>query len=350
MANEDQTTQSSLKSALESEDLLKVAQVASSDELKRLVDAEQLFEKLYQRKRRSSRIAVASQALVGYVALAGFFANAYQNWTNKKQQEEQSKLDNLRWEREFKRAQDADKYRAFFETSALVTDGKNPDKRLVGYALLKEFVDDKDYNSKATLMLEESLAQELRDDTSERGLDEAHRTAVVAILSALSHTSECKSLERASRSVDKLARHRTKTDDLLELGDVYGIYVRRLIGRAAEICPNLKDFRLVRKPIRDTLIRLPDLGGFRSKITAAQATKRIAEILRDHCTDEIESTGVTECPEIWKGYDHICDVAEKHDPKEYKEEAQACALMKASIPPPAATLDGTRSSSGAKPQ
>src|SRR5258708_34417858 len=96
--------------AIEREDLMTMASIASKDEIDRLRAAEELFEKHYQRKRRSSRIAVASQALVGYVALAGFFANAYQNWNNKKQQQDQATTDNLRWEREFKRAQDADKY------------------------------------------------------------------------------------------------------------------------------------------------------------------------------------------------------------------------------------------------
>ena len=41
----------------------------------------------------------------------------------------------------------------------LATDSANADKRLVGYALLQEFVSDNDYNIKAMLMLEESLAR-----------------------------------------------------------------------------------------------------------------------------------------------------------------------------------------------
>jgi hypothetical protein len=346
MANEDH---SELKQALDREDLLSVVQIADGEQIKRLVSAEELFEKRYQRRKRSSTIAAASQAVVGYVALAGFFANAYQNWNNKKQQEEQAKLDNARWEREFKRAQDADKYRAFFETSALVTDAKNPDKRLVGYALLKEFVDDKDYNSKATLMLEESLAQELRNEGGDGGLDEAHRNAVVAILSALSHTTDCKALERAARTIDKLARHHAKTGDVEGVREAFGIYVRRLVGRAADGCPNPKDFKSVRKPLRDTLMKLPELGGLSGKVTPAAAIERIAEILRDHCVEEIGSTGVTDCPEIWRGYDKICTSAEKNDPKVYKDEAAGCALMRASAPPPPAAPDASGTSSAARP-
>ena len=51
--------------------------------------------------------------------------------------------------------------------------------------VLQEFVQDRDYTQKAMLMLEESLSQELRSNTSP-GLDAEHRAAVVAILTALS--------------------------------------------------------------------------------------------------------------------------------------------------------------------
>ena len=178
------TDDPTVKRALEQEDPITLARGASSEELARLIAAEELLEKRHARKRRNARLFLLAQAMVGYVALAGFFANAYQNWNNKKQAEDRARQDEERWAKEFKRAQDADKYRAFFATSALATDASNPDKRLVGYALLKEFVADPDYNSKATFMLEESLALELRDDKGP-GLDEIHRAAVLAIVSAL---------------------------------------------------------------------------------------------------------------------------------------------------------------------
>src|SRR5947209_20403073 len=118
-----------IREALEREDPLAAARSTDIQHLERVRLAEDIFEKRYARRRRSSRFAMVAQALVGYVALAGFFANAFQNWNNKKQAEDRARLDEERWGKEFKRAQDADKYRAFFETSALVTDTGNPDKR-----------------------------------------------------------------------------------------------------------------------------------------------------------------------------------------------------------------------------
>lgn len=323
-----------VQEALAREDLLALSRLATTDEIQRLKAAEELFEKRRLRKSRISRLGTASAALVGYVALAGFFANAYQNFTNKRQQEEQARADNERWEKEFKRAQDADKYRAFFETSALATDTTNPDKRLVGYALLNEFVNDADYNSKARLMLEESLAQELRYSSSESGLDESHRYAIVAILSALGYTRECNALENASKSVDKLTRHVRRSEDVPEAAEVFGIYVRKLFGRAARVCESVKDFRAVRRPLTDTLLKFPELAGLKGKITAAEANKRIAEILRDRCFEEMNSTAITGCRSVWRGYERICAAQRAANAVELAEDADACAVMKESEPPP----------------
>ena len=155
--------------------------------------------------------------LVGWVAILGFCVNAYQSWTNKQQAERQSQVDQDRWSKEFQRAREADKYRAFFETTVLATDTANADKRLVGYALLQEFVSQSDYSSKAMLMLEESLAQELRKNTGQ-GIDEAHRNSVVAIVTALSETRDCGALARAARSIDKVAQRLNRYGDVEEAG------------------------------------------------------------------------------------------------------------------------------------
>ncbi len=318
-----------LHAALEKEDPLAVASVATVEELERLRAAEELFEKRYARRRRTSRFFSFAQALVGWVALAGFFANAYQNWNNKKQAEERARADEERWAKEFKRAQDADKYRAFFETAALATDAKNADKRLVGYALLKEFVDDRDYNSKATLMLEESLAQELRENTAPVGLDEERQAAVPAILTALAQTSDCRSLARAARSVDKLAKRHVEVEDAEETGEVFRVYVRRLVGRAAEVCPSPKEFRAVRQPLRDTLVKLPELGGLapKGKLTPADANRRIAELLLARCNEESEASGATDCPEVLKGYRDLCQASRDKERAEYQNEAAACQVF-----------------------
>jgi hypothetical protein len=294
-----------LKDGLESEDPLALARAASNEELERISLAEDVLEKRHQRRKRSARWAMIAQQLVGYVALAGFFANAYQNWNNKKQAEERARADEERWAKEFKRAQDADKYRAFFETSALATDPGNADKRLVGYALLKEFVDDKDYNSKATFMLEESLALELRDDRAP-GLDEPHRAAVVAILSALSHTSDCRALARAARSIEKLATRHAQSQDLEESREVVSLYVLRLIGRGSTVC-SAKDLLEVRKPIRDLVLRQPVMAQLTGKPTPADVDRRLAEMLKARCEEEMKSGVSSECADVPRAWKKMCD-------------------------------------------
>jgi hypothetical protein len=290
---------------LQSEEPADLAQAATLEELKRHIAAEKLLERRFQRKRRTARIFNMSQALVGYVALAGFFANAYQNYISKKQAEARAELDEARWAKEFKRAQDADKYRAFFETSALATDPHNADKRLVGYALLKEFVDDKDYNAKATFMLEESLALELRDE-HEPGLDEPHRAAVVAILTALSHTSDCKALGRAARTIDKLALRHAQRQDLDEASEVLGLYVLRVVGRATQVCQP-KDLIEARRPIRDFLLKQPTIGGLTGKPAPADVDRRIVAILRQRSADEVAG-GVAESSDVPAALDKACKV------------------------------------------
>jgi hypothetical protein len=307
------------------EDPFALAKAASQEELEKLHLAEEFFERRYHRRKRSTKFAIASQALVGYVAFAGLAVNAYQSYANNQKQLRQQETDNERWNKEFERAKEADKYRAFFETSVLATDPTNPDKRLVGYALLQEFVEDKSYNSKATLMLEESLIQELRGDTSASGLDDAHRNAVVAILTSLSQTSDCHALERPARSIGKIARHHQETNDLEETTEVFDVYVRRVIGRAALICPTMKEFRTIRQPIRETMIHLPEIGGLKGKVSAAEADTQIARLLVARCTNELSVSGASDCPEIYNHFEKLCASTKK---AELAEDEGACAVLK----------------------
>jgi len=249
-----------VRNALAAKDPYALAAAANKEQLDSLRSAEELIEADRKRLQSSSRFTVAAQILVGWVAILGFCVNAYQSWTNKQQAERQSQVDQDRWSKEFQRAREADKYRAFFETTVLATDTANADKRLVGYALLQEFVSDSDYSSKAMLMLEESLAQELRRNTGQ-GIDEAHRNSVVAIVTALSETRDCGALARAARSIDKVAQRLNRYGDVEEAGEVFDVYVRRLVGRAAEVCTTMADFRTVRRPLRDTLVKAPKIGG-----------------------------------------------------------------------------------------
>jgi len=42
--------------------------------------------------------------------------------------------------------------------------------------------------------------------------------------------------------------------------------LRKLFGRAARVCDNVKDFRSVRRPLTDTLLKFPELGGWELKL------------------------------------------------------------------------------------
>jgi hypothetical protein len=321
-----------IQAAIAANDAVALAKLASVDELNRLKAAEEVVELARTRTRSSFTLATVSQLIVGVVALGGMLMSIYQVSTNRAQQAAQSASDQERWNKEFQRAQRADKYRAFFETSVLATDPANADKRLVGYALLQEFVEDDEYNSKATLMLEESLMQELRSDTK-AGLDEAHRNAVVAIVSALAQSSDCKALERASRSISRITQRHLSGGDVEETQEVFAIYVRRLVGRATLRCKTMKEFDLVRRPLSDALVKIPEIGGLKGKLTEAEANARIARLLVERCSNEVEIGGGGECLAITEHYGSLCTGAPK-------TETTACQVMKDALPmmsKPAAT-------------
>jgi hypothetical protein len=309
-----------IQAAISANDAVALAKAATHEELERLKAAEEVVELARTRTRSSFTLATISQLIVGVVALGGMLLNIYQMRVNRSGQQEQGQADQERWNKEFQRAQRADKYRAFFETSVLATDPSNADKRLVGYALLQEFVEDEEYNSKATLMLEESLMQELRSDTG-AGLDEAHRNAVVAIVSALSQSSDCRALERGARSIARIAQRHVKGGDAEETQEIFDIYVRRLIGRAATACKTMKELASVRRPLADALLKLPEIGGLKGKVTEAEAYERIARLLVDHCTGEVAMGGGGECAAISDHYAALCAGAPK-------DEEAACALFK----------------------
>jgi hypothetical protein len=325
-----------VEKAIEDEDPVALAGSASPGEIRRLEMAERVLELKYNRKRRTSRLA----NVMSLVAFAGLGANAFQSYVNAKSQEKLREKDDQRWAMEFARAKQADKYRAFFETSALATDQANADKRLVGYALLQEFVDDKDYNDKAVLMLEEALIGELEKD-KEPGLSEEHRASVVAIVTALSSSSDCRALAKASRTIDRIAKRLGKSGDVAEAQEVFAVFVRRLIGRAAEICKTPAEIGDVDRPLRASLMVAPDLGGLKGKVTVTQAGERIAQILRDECRSEMSVSGMSSCPAILRAYDHICEMTTN------PVAAPACAVIKAAqadipatIASPAGDSDG----------
>jgi hypothetical protein len=316
-------TPQDVRHALESQDPFALASVGSAEELSRLKSALDLIDADQKRKQTHNRFSVASQVLVGWVAIAGFGVNAYQSFANKQNQERQAKVDQDRWDKEFQRAREADKYRSFFESSMLATDQSNADKRMVGYALLQEFVRDDAYNAKATLMLEESLVEEMRSNT-DQGIDEPHRNAVVAIVTALADSSDCHALIRAAKSFDKVAKRHAKFGDVEETGEIFKVYIRRLVGQAAEACNKRSDdFKNIRRPIRDTLIKQPDIAGLKPPVTVTAANTRVAELLRDRCLEDIAVSGASECPDIFKNYAEMCKAKDMTN----REEAGACAVV-----------------------
>jgi hypothetical protein len=313
-----------VQSALQSQDPFALAAAGSAEELSKLKSSLDLIEADQKRKQTHNRFTVASQVLVGWVAIAGFGVNAYQSFANKQNQERQAKADQDRWDKEFARARDADKYRSFFESSMLATDQTNADKRMVGYALLQEFVRDEAYNAKATLMLEESLVEELRSNT-DKGIDEPHRNAIVAIVTALADSSDCHALSRAAKSIDRVAKRHAQYGDVEESGEIFKVYIRRLVGQAAEACNKRPDdFKAVRRPIRDTLVKQPDIAGLKPPVTQAAANTRVAELLRDRCLEDIAVSGASDCPDVFKAYNELCRNKEMNN----KDEAGACGVMR----------------------
>jgi hypothetical protein len=289
--------------ALENQDPLKLVRSLSADEIGRLELAEKVLELEHNRRKRTSPLS----SVVSLVAFGGLAVNAFQSYSAGKTQERLREADQGRWEKEFERAKAADRYNAFLATSALATDNSNADKRLVGYALLEEFVDDKDYNAKSTLMLEQALFDELdRDDVE--GLSEEHRNSVTAILSALSGTEDCGALSRAVRSIGRIAKRRAKTNDVAEAQEVFDLYVRRLYGRAAIICKTPEDFRQVEKTLSESLVKAPELGGLppKLKLTPADANLRLTTLLIEDCKSELQITEVGDCTDVLRSFDGMC--------------------------------------------
>ncbi len=313
-----------VRAALEQQDPFALAQVGSKEELDRLKGALDLIDADVKRKQTHNRFAIASQVLVGWVAIAGLAVNAYQSFANKQNQERQAKVDQDRWDKEFQRAREADKYRSFFESSMLATDQTNSDKRMVGYALLQEFVRDEAYNAKATRMLEESLVEELNSNT-DKGIDEPHRNAVVAIVTALADSSDCHALTSAAKSFDRVAKRHAKFGDAEETSEIFKVYVRRLVGHAAVACEKRpEDFKNVRRPMRDTLMKQPDILGLKAPVTIRLANTRLAEALRDRCLEDIAVSGASDCPEIFKSYVALCQQPGMNAP----DEVGACAVLR----------------------
>jgi hypothetical protein len=134
-------------------------------------------------------------------------------------------------------------------------------------------------------------------------------------------------------------RH-ARVRDEVETREVIEVYVRRLVGRAAQVCTSLKEFRAVRRPIRDTMLKNPELLGL-NEPTGREANLLVAEILRQRCQDEQSISGATDCPEVLRGYAALC--AKGLDGPEAQDDGPACEVARegaGALPAPPAALPG----------
>jgi len=152
---------------------------------------------------------------------------------------------------------------------------------------------------------------------------------VVSIVTALSASEDCKAMEQAARSIDKVAARHAKAQDVEETSSIFHIYVRRLAGRAALVCKTMRDFSQVRRPLIETVLRLPEIIDVKGKLTWSQANEQIARMLIDDCREEVGVTGVTECPSIMQHYETLCTQKSKDKTqKDHKDDDAACALVR----------------------
>jgi hypothetical protein len=139
--------------------------------------------------------------------------------------------------------------------------------------------------------------------------------------------------------VDRVARRHARVKDQGETREVIEVYVRRLVGRAGLVCGSLEDFGAVRRPIRDTMLKSPDLLGLNDP-SEGDANLLIAELLRQGCQEELAYSGATNCPELLRGYAALCAKGGAAP-----DELPACEVVTSAakaLPPAAAQPDAAR--------
>ena len=333
------TSKEAIEQALKHNDPQPIAEL-DLHELEKLRIAEEILEARFHAKKRASTIAVVSSAMVGYVALAGFFANAYQNYLNKIHLQEQSDREEKKWQQEFERGRRADAYKTFYDVSALVTDSVNPERRLIGYALMDEFVANSDYHPQAVAILQEALDRELRESANEPpvvGLSKEHEIAVSQIIQAMSASTSCREFALTAGSIGGIVKH-ARSADLIETRELFSLYTRRLVGRATLVCKDIKEFDSVREPIREALKRLPQVAGLDKNPAPLDTNFGIAKLLVDACVEEQQDLGGTECLEIRKKFQSYCHDAQKSK-DEWKVEQRGCDAVAAWPEPPPSVIE-----------
>ena len=318
-----------IRDALAARDPVKLAQAAGAG-IGALKAAEDVIEAREKAEDKPSKLAIASQALVGWLALIGVALNVFQMYANHKQYQESRAADQERWQLEFQRSQESDKHNAFFQVSALITDSVI-DRRVLGYALVAEFMGDKEYYDKAQLMLSERLAAEV----DAKDFDEAHRNAVRVIVRTLSQTKDCVALIQGASAIHRL---KTARDEQMNgedgistpVEDLYADFVRYIYGRALVVCAGRYDeLRLVRNELRSAM--LPMMKGADNKEKAIAANKLIVQYMRDRCLDEPQGAQ-SECPAIFEAFSRRCQHIEQKKPDDWATEKEACAMAEQTKP------------------
>jgi len=318
-----------IREALDAKDPVKLALAAGPD-MAALKAAEDVIAARARADEKPNKFALASQALVGWLALIGVALNVFQMYSNRKQFDQQRTAEEARWKLEFDRTRASDKHNAFFQVAALVTDGE-VDRRLLGYALLGEFMGDKEYYDKAQLMLGERMAAE----TQAKDFNESHRNALRVIVRTLSQTKDCEALIQGATAIHHLRRARDvqlSGDDGIgtPVEELYADFVRYIYGRALLVCGGRHDeVILIRNEIRSAL--LPYVKGKDEREKRAAGNKLMAQYLRDRCLDEPPGAS-SECPGIFNAWLLSCKTEEKKDPKAFVFEKEGCDLAKEALP------------------
>jgi hypothetical protein len=329
MPDEQKIDEQKIKEALSSRDPVKLAEAAGSS-ISALKAAEDVIAARSAAEARPNFLTLASQALVGWLALFGVALNVVQMYSSRQQFEQQRTSEETRWRAEFDRSREADKHSAFFQVAALVTDGQ-VDRRLIGYSLLGEFMGDKEYYDKAQLMLSERMVAE----TESKDFGEAHRNALRVIVRTLSQTKDCEALIQGASTVHRLKKARDAQlngDNGIgtPVEELYADFVRYIWGRATLVCAGRpEELRLVRNEIRSALI--PFVKGATDVERRAAATKMMSQFLRDRCLDEAPGA-ISECPAIVQSLVASCAELEKKDPKQWVIDKDACGVLREAAP------------------
>jgi hypothetical protein len=158
-------------------------------------------------------------------------------------------------------------------------------------------------------------------------MDQERRVALTAIVAALGASGDCNALEKAARSIDRVTYRFDRVGDVEETSEVFRMYVRHVFGGAAKNCKTLDDFERVHRPIRRALMKYPAFGALKAPVKEREGSRRMGELLRDACEDEVLVAAANDCDQVFRGYEDLCAQANS-DARAKEEQADVCAMVK----------------------